>query len=112
MMLRQTISDKQFLYLVLAILQSIVDYYTQFSFISSIVCQHWDVLVREDFKSKTGLPYDFPNEVLYHLLLYSLKMFKQVQTERKSVSVVIFANTSGILNQFFEHRFLDLQILG
>ncbi|KAG9297786.1 hypothetical protein G9A89_011301 [Geosiphon pyriformis] len=49
------ISDKQFMYLVLAVFQPIVSYHTQFSFVSSAIYQCWDVLVRKDFKSKTGL---------------------------------------------------------
>ncbi|KAG9292128.1 hypothetical protein G9A89_005272 [Geosiphon pyriformis] len=36
--LRKTILDKQFLYLVLAVLQPIISYRTQFSFISKNVC--------------------------------------------------------------------------
>ncbi|KAG9284463.1 hypothetical protein G9A89_014067 [Geosiphon pyriformis] len=97
MVLCKAISDKQFMYLVSAVLQLIVSYRIQFSFVSSAVCQHWD---------------DFLNKVLYHPLLYGLKMFEQVQAERKSASVMSFSNSSGIVSQLFEHHFLDLQILG
>ncbi|KAG9288227.1 hypothetical protein G9A89_021258 [Geosiphon pyriformis] len=51
------------------------------------------------------------NEVLYHLLLYGLKTFKQVQAEEKSASVISFSNSFGIVGQLFEHYFLDLQVL-
>ncbi|KAG9304587.1 hypothetical protein G9A89_020151 [Geosiphon pyriformis] len=58
------------------------------------------------------LPCDFPDSVLYHPLLYGLKSFEQVQFEGKMASLVSFANVSGILGHLFEHRFLDLQVLG
>ncbi|KAG9290460.1 hypothetical protein G9A89_007191 [Geosiphon pyriformis] len=92
MVLRKAISNKQFMYLVLAVLQPIVSYHTQFSFVSSAVY--------------------FSNEVLYHSLLYGLKIFKQVQAKWKSSSVISFSNSSGIVSQLFEYHFLDLQILG
>ncbi|KAG9291472.1 hypothetical protein G9A89_021891 [Geosiphon pyriformis] len=91
--LRKVITDKQFSYLVLAVLQSIVSY------------------VKKDFRSKACLPHDFPNAALHHLSLYGLKSFKQVQSERKMASMVLFANTSGIFGCLFKHRFLDLQVL-
>ncbi|KAG9301079.1 hypothetical protein G9A89_012462 [Geosiphon pyriformis] len=43
LVLRKTVSDKQFSYLVLAVLHSIIGYKTQFSFVSANVCQKWDV---------------------------------------------------------------------
>ncbi|KAG9296172.1 hypothetical protein G9A89_014764 [Geosiphon pyriformis] len=81
--LRKAITDKQFSYLVLAILQPIAH-----------------------------LPHDFPDAVLHHSFLYGLKSFKQMQSKEKMASLVSFANTSGILGHLFEHRFLDLQVLG
>ncbi|KAG9297030.1 hypothetical protein G9A89_008616 [Geosiphon pyriformis] len=112
MVLRKTISDKQFLYLVSAVLQSIVNYCIQFSFIPSVVCWHWDALVGKSFKFKAELLCNFPSKVLYHSVLYGLKKFKQIQAEKKSESVVAFANAFKILSRLFEHRFLDLQVLG
>ncbi|KAG9288072.1 hypothetical protein G9A89_017667 [Geosiphon pyriformis] len=103
MVLCKTISNKQFLYLVSAVFQPIVSYCTQFSFVSSSICQCWDAIIRKGFKSKTGLSWDFPNEVLYYLLLYGLKTFKQIQVETKSAFVINFSNASGVVGQFFEH---------
>ncbi|KAG9299259.1 hypothetical protein G9A89_013907 [Geosiphon pyriformis] len=94
--LRKVIMDKQFFYLVLAVLQFIVSYY---------------VLVRKGFRSKACLPCDFSNAALHYSSLYGLKSFEQMQFERKMASLVSFANASGILGCLFEHRFLDLQVL-
>ncbi|KAG9291358.1 hypothetical protein G9A89_003462 [Geosiphon pyriformis] len=91
--LRKAILDKQFMYLVLAVFQPI------------------DGLIKKGFKTKAGLSQDFPNEVLYHSLLYGLKTFEQIQAEGKSASVMSFSNSSGIVGRLFEHHFLDLQIL-
>ncbi|KAG9298361.1 hypothetical protein G9A89_003178 [Geosiphon pyriformis] len=111
-MLKKAIMDKQFLYLVLAVLQPIISYRTQFSFVSMDVCCKWDVLVWRGLKSKAHLLHDFPVEALYHLLLYGLKSFKQVQSKCKMAAVVLFSNASGIFGHLFNHRFLDLQVLG
>ncbi|KAG9284576.1 hypothetical protein G9A89_004618 [Geosiphon pyriformis] len=97
LVLRKAISDKQFLYLVLAILQSIISYRTQFSFILVGVCAKWDALVHKGLKLKSGLPLDFPSDTLHHSLFYSLKSFLQVQSECKVVSFVSFVNSDGIL---------------
>ncbi|KAG9294668.1 hypothetical protein G9A89_008147 [Geosiphon pyriformis] len=110
--LRKAITDKQFSYLVLAVLQPIVSYQTQFSFVSSDVCHKWDVMVRKSFKSKAGLPHDFPDAVLHHPSLYGLKTFEQVQSEEKIAALVSFFNASGVLGHLFNHRFLDLQVFG
>ncbi|KAG9303428.1 hypothetical protein G9A89_013754 [Geosiphon pyriformis] len=80
--LRKAISDKQFSYLVLAVLYPII-----------------------------GLPLDFFNDVLYHSLFYGLKTFKQVQTKDKIAAVVYFTNSVGILSQLFVHRLHNLQVL-
>ncbi|KAG9301754.1 hypothetical protein G9A89_003301 [Geosiphon pyriformis] len=109
--LRKTITNKQFSYLVSAILQPIVNYHTQFSFVSSNVCCKWDALVRKGLKLKAGLLHDFLNAALYHLLLYGLKSFEQIQVKSKLATVVVFSNASGILGHLFNHRFLDLQVL-
>ncbi|KAG9298030.1 hypothetical protein G9A89_018858 [Geosiphon pyriformis] len=111
LVLRKVILDKQFAYLVFAVLLSIVSYKTQFSFVPISVCNKWDALICKDLKSKSGLPFDFPNDALYHPLLYNLKTFEQIQAESKSVSVINFANSVGILGCLFSHRSHNLQVL-
>ncbi|KAG9287191.1 hypothetical protein G9A89_001599 [Geosiphon pyriformis] len=108
---QKAISDKQFSYLVSAVLQPIVSYRTQFSFVFRVVCQKWDILIRKGLRLKTCLLRNFPNEVLYHLFLYGLKFFEQLQAEYKVASIVQFANASGILGQLFDYHLLDLQVL-
>ncbi|KAG9291919.1 hypothetical protein G9A89_004857 [Geosiphon pyriformis] len=87
--LRKAITNKQFLYLVLAVLQPI-----------------------KCLKAKAHLLHDFVNAALYHSLLYGLKLFEQVQSEGKVAALIVFSNASGILGCLFSHRFLDLQVLG
>ncbi|KAG9306308.1 hypothetical protein G9A89_018191 [Geosiphon pyriformis] len=87
-----------FSYLVLAVLQPIVNYRTQFSFVFLNVYCKWDVLVRKDFKLKAGLFHDFSDAALHHLLF-------------KLATVVMFSNALDILGYLFDHRFLDLQVL-
>ncbi|KAG9284395.1 hypothetical protein G9A89_023652 [Geosiphon pyriformis] len=111
LVLRKTISDKQFLYLVLAVLQPIVSYRTQFSFVLISMCDKWNSLIHKGLKLKFSLSLDFPNDALYHSSLYSLKTFKQVQVENKVASIVCFANFLGILGQLFLYRSYDLQVL-
>ncbi|KAG9306566.1 hypothetical protein G9A89_004763 [Geosiphon pyriformis] len=110
LMLRKAVSDKQFLYLVSAVLHPIVSYRTQFSFIPVGMCSKWDALIRKGLKLKSGLPLDFPNNVIQHPLFYGLKSFFQVQSKSKIASLVSFANSSGILGYLFSHRFHDLQV--
>ncbi|KAG9285687.1 hypothetical protein G9A89_002254 [Geosiphon pyriformis] len=86
--LKKAITDKQFSYLVLAVLQPI------------------------GLKSKAGLLHDFPDAALHHPSLYGLKTFEQVQSEGKIAALVTFSNASGVLKHLFNHRFLDLQVLG
>ncbi|KAG9285553.1 hypothetical protein G9A89_006541 [Geosiphon pyriformis] len=95
--LRKAITNKQFLYLVLAVLQPIVNYHTQFSFVLS--------------SSKAGLLRDFSTEALCHPSLYGLKSFEQMQSEGKLAALISFSNSFGVLGCLFEHRFLDLQVL-
>ncbi|KAG9284827.1 hypothetical protein G9A89_003750 [Geosiphon pyriformis] len=111
LVLKKAILDKQFAYLVSAVLFLIISYKTQFSFIPNSVCNKWDALICKDLKSKLGLLFDFPNNVLYHSSLYNLKTFEQIQAESKSVSIINFANSVGILGHLFSHRSYDLQIL-
>ncbi|KAG9291252.1 hypothetical protein G9A89_021754 [Geosiphon pyriformis] len=99
--LRKAIMDKQFSYLVLA-----------FSFVSLGVYRKWDVMIWKGLKAKAVLLCDFPNEILHHPFLYGLKSFEQIQSEGKLAFLIFFSNKHGILGRFFEHRFLDLQVLG
>ncbi|KAG9284898.1 hypothetical protein G9A89_006276 [Geosiphon pyriformis] len=85
LVLKKAISNKQFFYLVLAVLQPIISYRTQFSFVS-----------------RNALHYSF---------LYSLRFFEQLQTEYKVASVLCFSNTNSILGYLFNHKSLDLQVL-
>ncbi|KAG9284213.1 hypothetical protein G9A89_020224 [Geosiphon pyriformis] len=94
--LKKTITDNQFLYLVSAVLQPIVNYHA---------------LVRKGFKLKAGLLHDFPDIALHHPLLYGLKSFKQIQAESKLAAMVTFSNALSILGHLFDHRFLNLQVL-
>ncbi|KAG9297782.1 hypothetical protein G9A89_011297 [Geosiphon pyriformis] len=63
-------------------------------------------------KIKACLPCDFPDAALHYLLLYGLKPFEQLQSKSKLAAVVFFSNAFGILGHLFNHRFLDLQVLG
>ncbi|KAG9302650.1 hypothetical protein G9A89_007354 [Geosiphon pyriformis] len=112
LVLKKAILDKQFLYLILAVLQPIISYRTQFSFVSRNVCMKWDTLIRRRLRLKAGLPRDFSNETLHHLFLYGLRFFEQLQTECKVASVLCFSNTDSILGCLFNHKSLDLQVLG
>ncbi|KAG9287363.1 hypothetical protein G9A89_023735 [Geosiphon pyriformis] len=110
--LRKAITDKQFSYLVSAVLQPIVSYCIQFSFVFANVCRKWDVLIRKSLRFKACLPCDFSDTALHHPSLYGLKLFEQVQSERKVAALIMFSNAFGILGHLFRHRFLDLQVLG
>ncbi|KAG9292066.1 hypothetical protein G9A89_017966 [Geosiphon pyriformis] len=99
LVLRKAISDKQFTYLVSAVLVPIISYRTQFN-----------ALIRKGLKSKSGLPLDFPNDALYYSSLYGLKTFEQIQAESKSASIVSFANSVDVLDttsSFIGLLFLD-----
>ncbi|KAG9306514.1 hypothetical protein G9A89_004711 [Geosiphon pyriformis] len=111
LILKKTISDKQFAYLVSSVLFLIIGYRTQFSFVPVSVFNKWDALIHKGLKSKSGLLLDFPNDALHHLSLYNLKTFEQVQAESKLASVVAFANSAGVLGHLFSHRSHDLQVL-
>ncbi|KAG9290646.1 hypothetical protein G9A89_011609 [Geosiphon pyriformis] len=111
MVLKKTVSNKQFLYLVSAVLYPIVSFRIQFSFIPVSVCHKWDVLIRKSLKLKSGLPSDFLNDTIYHPSFYSLKSFVQIQSEGKVVSLICFANSGGVLGCLFFYRSHDLQVL-
>ncbi|KAG9300883.1 hypothetical protein G9A89_015339 [Geosiphon pyriformis] len=110
--LRKAITNKQYSYLVSTVLQSIVNYRMQFSFVSSGVCCKWDILVRKGLRSKACLLCNFPNEALHHSSLYGLKSFDQIQSESKVAAIIFFSNALGILGRLFLHHFLDLQVFG
>ncbi|KAG9300419.1 hypothetical protein G9A89_010044 [Geosiphon pyriformis] len=59
--LRKAITKKQFLYLVSVVLQPIIEYRLQFSFVSKSICDKWDTLHHPEF--------------------YGLRIFEQVLTE-------------------------------
>ncbi|KAG9303423.1 hypothetical protein G9A89_013749 [Geosiphon pyriformis] len=103
LVLKKAVLDKQFLYLVSAVLYPIVSYRIQFSFVPVGMCNN--------LKLKSGLPLNFPNDVIHHPSFYGLKSFFQIQSESKIVSLVSFANSSGILGRLFFHRSHDLQVL-
>ncbi|KAG9290206.1 hypothetical protein G9A89_022182 [Geosiphon pyriformis] len=91
--LRKTITKKQFLYLVSAVLQPIVSYRLQFSCVSK--------------SFKVNLSKNFLNKALYHLELYGLKTFEQVLAENLLAGLVKFANADRILSKLFKYRVMD-----
>ncbi|KAG9285160.1 hypothetical protein G9A89_004375 [Geosiphon pyriformis] len=104
LVLKKTVSDKQFLYLVSAVLQPIVSYQTQFSFVPVSICSKWDALIRKGLKLKSGFSLNFPSNMLYHPFFYGLKSFSQV------AFLVSFVNSGGILGHLFVHRSHNLQV--
>ncbi|KAG9298078.1 hypothetical protein G9A89_018161 [Geosiphon pyriformis] len=89
MVLKKAVSDKQFLYLLSAVLYLIVSFRTQFNFIPVGVCHN--------LKLKSGLLSDFPGNTIHHPSFYDLKFFIQIQSEGKVTSLICFANSSGVL---------------
>ncbi|KAG9296087.1 hypothetical protein G9A89_011939 [Geosiphon pyriformis] len=82
--LRKVIMDKQFLYLVSAVLQPIVSY-----------C----------LKSKACFFHDFPDAALHHPSLYSLKPFEQMQSEGKMAALIMFSNAPvGLVKIFLDNE--------
>ncbi|KAG9297096.1 hypothetical protein G9A89_019377 [Geosiphon pyriformis] len=94
--LKKTITKKQFLYLVSAVLQSIIGYRLQFSCVFKGVCEKWDKMLRKKLKLKANLPKNFLNKALYHPELYSLRTFEQVLTKNLLAGLVMFANAGRI----------------
>ncbi|KAG9292134.1 hypothetical protein G9A89_005278 [Geosiphon pyriformis] len=86
MVLKKAVSDKQFLYLVSAVLYLIVSFRTQFN-----------ALIRKSLKLKSGLLSDFPSNTIHHPFFYGLKFFIQIQLEGKVTSLICFANSGGVL---------------
>ncbi|KAG9306832.1 hypothetical protein G9A89_005733 [Geosiphon pyriformis] len=109
LVLKKTVSNKQFSYLVLVVLFSIIDYRTQFSYVPVSACKKWDTLICKDLKSKFGLPCNFSSDAIHHLFLYGLKTFEQIQAENKLALVISFTNSVGILGHLFSHWLHDFQ---
>ncbi|KAG9294015.1 hypothetical protein G9A89_019353 [Geosiphon pyriformis] len=103
LVLKKAVLDKQFLYLVSAVLHPIIGYRTQFSFVPVSVYNKWDALIHKGLKSKSGLPLDFPSDTIHHPFFYGLKSFAQIQSESKVTSLICFANSVGILGRLFFH---------
>ncbi|KAG9295697.1 hypothetical protein G9A89_001714 [Geosiphon pyriformis] len=95
--LRKAIFDKQFCYLVSSVLQPIISYRIQFSFISSAICFRWNAIIRRGLKFKAHLLRDFLMIALLHPSFYGVKTFAQVQSESKSLSIINFVNAPDIL---------------
>ncbi|KAG9296264.1 hypothetical protein G9A89_014856 [Geosiphon pyriformis] len=111
LVLKKAVSDKQFLYLVSAVLHFIVSYRTQFSFVPISTCNKWDVLIHRRLKFKSSLLFDFLSDTILHSSFYGLKSFFQVQSESKIASLVSFANSGSILGCLFFYRSHDSQVL-
>ncbi|KAG9291445.1 hypothetical protein G9A89_021864 [Geosiphon pyriformis] len=111
LVLKKAVSDKQFLYLVSAVLHSIISYRTQFSFVSVGVCNKWDILICKSLKLKSGLPFNFSSDTIYHPSFYGLKSFSQCQSKSKIALLISFANFCGVLGQLFSYKFHNLQVL-
>ncbi|KAG9297266.1 hypothetical protein G9A89_001535 [Geosiphon pyriformis] len=90
LVLRKTVSDKQFLYLVLAVFYLIISYKMQFSFVPISM---------------------YNNNTIYHPSFYGLKFFFQVQSESKVASFISFPNSGGILSCLFSHRSYDFSLV-
>ncbi|KAG9295281.1 hypothetical protein G9A89_021212 [Geosiphon pyriformis] len=101
LVLKKVVSDKQFLYLVSAVLYPIISYRTQFSFVP----------VSVGLKLKSDFPLNFPSNTIHHLFFYGLKSFSQCQSECKIASLISFVNSHGVLGQLFSHKSHDLQVL-
>ncbi|KAG9286004.1 hypothetical protein G9A89_022680 [Geosiphon pyriformis] len=97
LVLKKAVSDKQFLYLVLAVFHPIVSFKIQFSFVS--------------IDMYNNLPLNFPNNTIYYPSFYGLKFFFQVQFESKVVFLVSFVNFGGVLDCLFFYRSYNLQVL-
>ncbi|KAG9285432.1 hypothetical protein G9A89_010907 [Geosiphon pyriformis] len=106
LVLRKVVSDKQFLYLVSAVLHSIIGYRMQFGYIPVGVCNKWNALIRKGLKLKAGLLIDFPSDTIHHPSFYGLKSFLQCQSETSVGTGLLnfcelddFVATRGCLSQ-------------
>ncbi|KAG9304735.1 hypothetical protein G9A89_003909 [Geosiphon pyriformis] len=111
LVLRKVVSDKQFLYLVSAVLQSIISYRLQFSHVPISVYEKWDKLLRKGLKLKTNLPKYFPTEAFYHPDLYNMVSFRQLLAENLLANFVSFVNFVDVLGDLFKHHAMDLQAI-
>ncbi|KAG9294560.1 hypothetical protein G9A89_008671 [Geosiphon pyriformis] len=73
LVLKKTVLDKQFLYLVLTVFHPIVSYKTQFSFVFVGVYNKWDALICKSLKLKSGLSLDFSNNTIHYPSFYVLQ---------------------------------------
>ncbi|KAG9294237.1 hypothetical protein G9A89_021596 [Geosiphon pyriformis] len=92
LVLRKTVSDKQFLYLVLVVFYPIVSYRMQFSFVSVGMYNKWNALIHKSLKLKSSLLFDFSGDTIHHSSFYDLKSFLQVQSKSKIAFLVSFMN--------------------
>ncbi|KAG9289900.1 hypothetical protein G9A89_010206 [Geosiphon pyriformis] len=90
LVLKKAISDKQFLYLVSVVLQPIISYRTQFSFVPISICN---------------------NNLIHHSSFYGLKSFLQIQSEGMVAFLINFANSGEIVEHLFFYKSHDLQVL-
>ncbi|KAG9285706.1 hypothetical protein G9A89_002273 [Geosiphon pyriformis] len=109
LVLRKVVSDKQFLYLVSVVLQSIISYRLQFSHVPISVYEKWDKLLRKGLKLKANLPKNFLTEAFYYPGLYNMVPFRQLLAKNSLANFVSFANSVGILGDLFKHCAIDLQ---
>ncbi|KAG9288753.1 hypothetical protein G9A89_023050 [Geosiphon pyriformis] len=72
LVLKKVVSDKQFSYLVSAVLYPIVSYRMQFSFVPVGVYNKWDALIHKGLKIKSGLPLDFLSDTIYYSSFYGM----------------------------------------
>ncbi|KAG9307135.1 hypothetical protein G9A89_016963 [Geosiphon pyriformis] len=97
--LKKTIMDKQYSYLISVVLQPIVSYRMQFN-----------VLVRKGLRSKACLLHDFPNEALHHPFLYGLKLFDQTLLNLVQFSVKLLISPVNNFLAGVVRIFLDCEL--
>ncbi|KAG9287643.1 hypothetical protein G9A89_023993 [Geosiphon pyriformis] len=94
LVLKKAVSDKQFLYLVSAVLHLIVN---------ALICK--------GLKLKSGLPLNFPSNMIHYFLFYGLKFFLQIQSKSKVALLVSFVNSGRVLGCLFSHQAHDFGFL-
>ncbi|KAG9292063.1 hypothetical protein G9A89_017963 [Geosiphon pyriformis] len=90
LVLKKAVSDKQFLYLVLAVLHPIISYRIQFSFVSFSV---------------------YSNLVCLSIFLAIQFTTLPFMSKSKVASFICFVNSVEILGCLFSHKFYDIQVL-
>ncbi|KAG9305793.1 hypothetical protein G9A89_001082 [Geosiphon pyriformis] len=75
--------------------------------------QYLDIFLSTEGLSKPSMAQAHVDvsKVLHHPSLYGLKLFEQVQSEKKLAFLILFSNEHSILGHLFDHKFLDLQVL-